>query len=163
MRVCETDYVIWGLMRGLEKTHMGNGQTNRRTDRRTLQLYDWPCPEGRVSDNSSTKRVDSLFCPWKKSTLSMMYGQTDRWIVRCRLEDNSCSKLFLLQHEAAEKYNWEMVTTDKPSPKTFSYHFLSKNNDSSGKILIICSNLYWTLWIVRKWLNIAKLLLSKKS
>ena len=33
-------------IRGLEKNRMENGQT----DRRTLRIYDWPSPEGRVSE-----------------------------------------------------------------------------------------------------------------
>ena len=48
IRGLENDHVIWGSMRGLQKC-MGNGQTLRRTDRRTLQLYDLPGPEGQVN------------------------------------------------------------------------------------------------------------------
>ena len=56
IRGLETD-VIWGQIQGLEKNRMGNRQTDRYTHRwpyrRTSQLYDWPSPEGCVSENTS--------------------------------------------------------------------------------------------------------------
>ena len=48
----QTDHVIRGPMRGLEKNRIGRGQTHKQTDTLTLRLLDQLGPEGPVGENS---------------------------------------------------------------------------------------------------------------